>query len=298
MRQIIRTVGLAAMGAVFFAASAHAVEKGTSPISGGAENYLAGAAPPPGLYWLAYGLSYRATRFNDKDGHQVLPGNLGVRIDALVGRMHYATAEQWLGGQLVWDVLVPYAQADLVMSGTSQQKSGIGDIELGPGVAYHHSAHLHSAVALHVQLPTGAYDSSSSLNLGHHYISLLPIYTVSYVNPTGWNGDIKVTTSFNSTNHATHYKSGSEVVVDYALGYAVAPKWVVGLGGFARQQFTDDKGPAASADGNRVRAFAIGPSLMFNSGSGFFITAKYQYESKVQNTWQGQSLWLKATVPF
>lgn len=276
---------------------AHAVESGSSPISAGPEGYLTAVAPPPGVYWLGYTVNYRSTRLNDGQGNKLLP-TTELKLDAAVMRMHYATAQPLLGGQLVWDVMVPYVDVGLNLNGSLTHKNGLGDVEWGPAVAYHHSPNLHSAVALHVQLPTGAYDPNSVLNIGHNYTTLMPIYAVSYVNPTGMNGDIKITGSRNTSNPDTHYRSGSEVVVDYALGYAVAPKWVVGLGGYARQQFTDDRGDGVAADGNRARAYALGPSFIYNNGQGFYVTAKYYVEHQVQNTWQGKALWLKATIPF
>lgn len=278
--------------------AAQAVESGTSPISAGPEGYLTAIAPPPGVYWLAYTVNYRSTSLNDAHGQNKLGANSGLTLDAVVARMHYATATPLLGGQLVWDVMVPYVDAGLNLGGSVTHKNGLGDVEVGPAVAYHHSPNLHSAVALHVQLPVGAYDANSALNIGHNYATLMPIYSVSYVNPTGVNGDIKITGSWNTTNRDTHYRSGSELVVDYTLGYAVAPQWVVGVGGYAREQLTDDHGAGVGADGNRARAYALGPSLLYNNGQGFYVTAKYHVEHQVQNTWQGKALWLKAAIPF
>ena len=298
MNQKVWVKFIVALGGVAIAAAASAVESGASPISGGPEGYLTAIAPPPGVYGLGYTVNYRSTRLNDKDGKNQLGANSGLSLDAVVARLHYATASQWLGGQLVWDVMVPYVDVRLNLGGSVTHKQGLGDVEWGPALAYHHSPHLHSAVALHVQMPTGAFDPQSALNIGHHYTTLMPIYAMSYVDPTGLNGDLKITGSWNSINQATHYRSGSEVVADYTLGYGIAPQWVLGVGGYARQQLSDDRGPGVDADGNRARAFALGPSFIYNNGQGFYITAKYQVERQVQNTWQGKALWLKAAVPF
>ena len=250
------------------------------------------------MYWLGYAAHYHATRLNNKDGQNILGAQGALTLDAWVARMHYATAAQWLNGQLVWDVMVPYVDASLNVGTGPQHKSGLGDIEWGPALAYHHSANLHTAVALHVQHPTGSYDPASDLNLGHNYTSVMPIYSVSYINPTGVNADLKLTGSWNTKNRDRDYKSGSELVADYTLGYAVTPQWVWGVGGYARQQVTDDKGTAAPTDGYRARAVAIGPSFIYKNEQGFYVTAKYHVESKVQNTWQGKALWFKATLPF
>jgi len=46
------------------------------------------------------------------------------------------------------------------------------------------------------------------------------------------------------------------------------------------------------------RALSIGPSIKYDSGKGWFVTAKYQMESEVRNRTQGAAFWAKAVVPF
>lgn len=43
---------------------------------------------------------------------------------------------------------------------------------------------------------------------------------------------------------------------------------------------------------------AIGPNLKYDSGKGWFLTAKYQFEGNVKNGAQGNALWLKAVFPL
>lgn len=46
------------------------------------------------------------------------------------------------------------------------------------------------------------------------------------------------------------------------------------------------------------RGFAIGPSLKYDNGKGWFITAKWQKETESKNRPQGSALWIKSTIPF
>ena len=51
--------------------------------------------------------------------------------------------------------------------------------------------------------------------------------------------------------------------------------WTLGAGGYAYQQLNDDKLTGATVSNNKGRAFAIGPSIKYDSGKGWFVTAKY-----------------------
>ncbi|WP_156906403.1 transporter [Halomonas halocynthiae] len=42
----------------------------------------------------------------------------------------------------------------------------------------------------------------------------------------------------------------------------------------------------------------MGPSLKWDNGQGAFVTLKYEREFAVKNRPQGDSLWLKASLPF
>jgi hypothetical protein len=49
---------------------------------------------------------------------------------------------------------------------------------------------------------------------------------------------------------------------------------------------------------SRGSAFAIGPSLKYDNGKGWFITAKWQREMSVRNRAEGHALWIKTILPF
>jgi len=49
---------------------------------------------------------------------------------------------------------------------------------------------------------------------------------------------------------------------------------------------------------SKGRAFAIGPSIKYDSGKGWFVAAKYQMETAVRNRADGKAFWVKAVFPF
>jgi hypothetical protein len=284
--------GLALVG---FAASAS--EGGGSSYPMGAENYLTGAMPPPGFYTLAFINHYSADELKDDSGNTV-PVDFRVRATAISPRFVWVTGNTLFGGQVAHAVIVPLVNLDVSVAGASQRKRGLGDIIVTAlALGYHHSDKLHSVAAVDVITPSGSYDSKRLTNLGRNYWAIQPVYTASYVNPSGWNWDVKLMYDFNFKNTDTDYRSGQEAHADYALGYAVAPNWVVGIGGYAYRQTTGDELHGADI-GNKGRAFAIGPSIKYDNGKGFFVTAKLQQETGVRNRAEGHAFWVKATVPF
>jgi hypothetical protein len=52
------------------------------------------------------------------------------------------------------------------------------------------------------------------------------------------------------------------------------------------------------AGGNRGRAFAIGPSLRYQTAKGWMITAKYERQYEVRNRSSGGAFWIKTLIPM
>ncbi|MER0217484.1 MAG: hypothetical protein DU481_15280 [Nitrosomonas sp.] len=83
-----------------------------------------------------------------------------------------------------------------------------------------------------------------------------------------------------------------------SLGWGVGRGWVLGIGGYAYWQVTSDSQNSESVTNNKGHAYAIGPSMRYDSGRGWFITGKYQIDGAVRNRADGTAFWLKAVLPF
>ncbi len=284
--------------ALLGAGTAQATEGGGSTYNPGVENFLVGAAPPPGFYVLEYLTHYRANKVMDSNGNVATPPDFKLRATAAATRFIWSTPTQVAGGNLVMHAIVPLVNLKVSVGGFSQSKTGLGDITFGPGIAYHHSPALHSVVGLDFVAPTGRYKSTDPVNIGRNYWSLQPLYTVSYINPTGFNGDFKATLNINGKNSATQYASGDEFILDYSAGYGLGNGWVVGVGGYVYEQLNNDKQNGVSLANSKASSFAIGPSLKYDNGKGWFITAKLQKEMNAKNRPEGTALWVKTVIPF
>lgn len=288
----------AAIAGMIVAAPAFATEGGGSSYPMGADSYLSGAVPPPGFYTVLFAERYSADTLRDNNGNKV-PVNFKVTANVVAPRFIWVTDKKVLGGDLLHAAIIPLVNLDVNINGAGQSKSGLGDILFTVfGLAYHHSPNLHSVAALDIIIPSGSYNRSDMTNIGRNYWAIQPLYTVSYVNPQGWNADAKIMMDFNRKNKDTNYRSGQEFHVDYAVGYGFGNNWVAGVGGYLYRQTSDDKLNGVTVANNRGRAFAIGPSIKYDNGKGFFLTAKYQVETEVRNRADGKAFWVKALLPF
>jgi len=286
---------LAALGASHVLAT----EGGGSIYPVGTENYLCCALPPPGLYGMVFAQRYSADEVRGNSGQVVTPPTFKVTATAVAPRIVWVTPHTVAGASLAMHAILPVVNLDVkVLPGLSQSNTGIGDIVFGPALGWHHSPALHTLLALDVFAPTGKYDRNDLANIGRNHWSLQPIAGVSHIDPKGLNYDLKAMWTINLRNKDTDYKSGQEFIADYALGWGLGNGWTVGVGGYVYKQLTDDKQNGATVADNKGRAMAFGPSVKYDSGKGWFVTAKYQQESSVRNRADGSAFWLKAVFPI
>lgn len=278
-------------------AGVQATENGGSSYPMGAENYMSGAMPPPGMYSQFFANHYEADSLRDNSGDKV-PVDFRVRANVIALRMIWVTEQQVFGGSLAFHTIIPVADLKVEVNGKSQSKQGLGDVFIGPALGFHHSEKLHSILALDLIAPTGEYDKNDLANVGRNYWAIEPVLAVSYVDPNGLNIDAKTMYDFNLRNKDTDYRSGQELHMDYAVGWGLSNGWVVGVGGYIYQQTTDDRQDGDRIKDNKGKAFAIGPSVKYMSNKGWFLTAKWQQESQVRNRAEGDAYWVKLSVPF
>ncbi|NBA93493.1 transporter [Pseudomonas sp. R5(2019)] len=277
--------------------TAVATEGGGSSYPMGAENYMSGAMPPPGVYGQLFVNHYEADSLRGNDGRK-LPVDFSVRADALTPRLIWVTDQTLFGASLAFHAIVPLVDLKVTVNGQSQSKQGMGDIIFGPALGFHHSEKLHSILALDMIAPSGRYDRDDLANIGRNYWVFEPVYALSYVDPNGLNIDAKIMYDFNRKNPDTDYLSGQELHMDYAVGWGLGNGWVVGIGGYANHQLTDDRQNGERIEDNKGRVLAVGPSIKYSNKNGWFVTAKWEKETGVRNRAEGEAYWMKVTVPF
>lgn len=282
---------------LFQANTSVAMEGGGTSYPLGVEQHMLGAVPKdPGFYNINYVQHYTAHRLRGNSGAKAVD-DFDLRAEAFVSRLVYVSNKELFGGRVAGHIVVPYVNLDVKLNGRTDTDKGIGDSVFGFGLAYDYSPELHAAYVIDITMPTGRYDSKKLANVGRNYWVAQPLAAITYVQPEGINWDIKAMYNFNFENHETDYKSGQEFLVDYDFGWGFAKHWVAGVGGFLHMQTTDDRIHGEKVHDNKARAFAIGPSVKY-AGDGWFVSAKWQQESKVRNRTEGSAFWLKAAIPL
>lgn len=290
--------GVAIAAIIAFTPVAMATESGADTIGAGSEGFLAGALPPAGFYGVVYYNHYHADRFNDGKGNSSVPG-FSLTANVLIPRLLYMSNQTVLGGRLGGYGLLVLPSVSLDAGGAGHRQSGMGDTVVGPLIHWGAESSWHTVAALDISMPTGSYDKNRALNPGKNYASFRPVFAFSYLPPSGFEASAKISYTFNTRNDATDYTSGQLFHFDYSFSYPVSPLAKLGVNGYYVKQTTDDKqnGQRVGSDGFRGQVFGIGPAFRYQFEKiGLEVRAMREYA--VRNRPAGDSVWVKAVIPF
>ena len=295
-----------------------------SHYAGGNEDFMLGALPPAGTsIFINYLVDYNATTLTDNAGRNQILGvgqvgypKVNFNLNVLVNAMRFirVTNTKLLGGDLVLHAIVPVGYQKVSMDAGpvdmgSQSKYGLGDIEVGAGIAWHPSKTFHHIAAFDIWAPTGSYSKTDLSNLGRNYWSFNPIYAFTYIGGSdspipGFEVSSKLMYWINTINTETSYTSGQEFSADYLVGQHIG-KWAFGINGYFLYQTTNDKQYGSTAydplsglqTGVRGKYLSIGPAISYEIPHGC-ITFKYQRDVWEQNRPEGDKFWLKWVYAF
>lgn len=311
----------ALVGGLLMAGGVAQAKEGGDQYPNGAENWYAGALPPPGTYFINY-FGYYGGTLKDGGGDTVkhpATNNKEARVNAVFDalRVVHVTNTQILGGNWAMHAILPIVNQSIGnLPGTvgSASKFGIGDITIDPFViTWHHSPELHTAFGLDINLPTGAYDKNDPrTSIGANYYSFEPIYAVTWLPKGGWEVSAKLMYNTKTKNTDSvflgqpgKYQSGDEFHMDYLVGKHVG-EWAFGISGYYLKQLSNDKFngttvpeiPGIISAGRKGQVFAFGPSVKYTTKTGTMFIGQWQHETMVENRFQGDKLWFKLITPL
>jgi len=283
-----------------FAATAAVAKEGPDQYPNGSENFMTGALPPPGNYFINY-LGHYEGDYRDNQGKKVPGLSVNATFDAL--RFIHVTPHKILGGDWGMQVIVPVAYQKLhtpIPGIGTGSTFGLGDIVIDPLIiGWHFPPDWHLTIGLDIYLPTGKYsDSNPTESIGANYYSFEPIVAFTYLNQGGFEVSAKLMYNIKTKNNDTDYKSGQDFHMDYLVGQHFGP-WAVGLAGYYLTQTTDDEvgGRKAAPDGRRGKVFAYGPAVQYNYKGTSFV-GSWNHETGVDNRFQGNKFFLKLVTGF
>jgi hypothetical protein len=278
-----------------------ATEGGGNAYPLGAEDFMSGAAPPPGTYFINYFLYYHADEFNNGSGDNI---DKKFDLEAVVNtfRFIHITKHKILGGFWGMHMFIPLWNLDVTATTPAGVKgdtqTGLGDIIVDPFILSWHFKNFHFLTAVDIYMPTGRYDKDDLANTSRNYWTFEPIVAFTYLSDFGLDVSSKIMYDINTNNPDTDYRSGQEFHFDYTVGYKIS-NWRLGVGGYYYKQITDDKvnGETVEPDGFKGQAIAVGPQLKYDYKNMSFIF-KYHREFEVENRAEGDNFWFKFVYAF
>jgi hypothetical protein len=292
----------------------------------GIDDFMMGALPPPGVYFLNYAVYVNISDFKDvrfPDGVRAKAEGLKpikfkgwTMIDAL--RLIYVSKCKLLGGDLTFHAIQPIQHLEVTkftalggalnaldLVGPNNMTTGLKNTVVGAATGWHFSKNLHAVAILDIVMPTGGYTADDFANAGSPYWTFTPMFGVSYVTDSGLEASAKLMYDINTKNKETGYLSGQEFHADYLVGQHMGP-WMFGLNGYYIHQITKDKvgdraddtaGSGYNFSGALTRAFSTGPAVAYNYKNMFF-KAKAQFDLYSVNRPVTQRYWFNFIYCF
>ena len=280
--------------------TAQATENAANVYPTGVETVMPGMTPPPGATMFEeFDTTYQANRLLGPTGQSLVP-NFRLSVYAFAPKFVHNWGVHVLGGTLVSAGAVPLLNMRLQIPTGVSHKTGLGNPELGIAYVAYNMGSWHWWYGLDVYTPAwSAYHKTDALNIGQHYFSTAPVAAFTYLpNHSRTELSSRVQYIVNYDNHATNYHSGNEFTWEYDGMQNVTKKLAIGVNGYYYQQLTDDRlNGAIVANGNRGRAFDVGPEVRYHLGH-LALIVKYQKDTMVQNRTRGNQFWFELGVPF
>ncbi len=303
--------------------SAHAEEGGSGHYTPGAAASFIDTLPgKPGLaianYFNFYDASASASQRLPFGG--LMTGGIDATAYSDTVVALYQTPLKLLGGYYAVGVAIPYiwmeAKGEVQVTGpkgntitwTARDKAnGIGDITLYPFMLGWTALNgdLKYDVRLGIYAPTGDYDKGKLANVGKNYWTFEPVVSLSYISSKiGLELSAFVGMDFNTENHKTHYRTGSQFHLDFTVAEHL-PLFggIIGVGanGFYYQQITGDSGSRAFLGDFKGRTIGVGPVLSYSAkiwGKDLAAEVKWLPELDVEKRLKGDIIWFKMAMLF
>ncbi|GAB4261354.1 MAG: transporter [Deferrisomatales bacterium] len=289
----------------------------------GAEDFVVGALPPPGVYLKTYFALIQKDRLKGSLG---LPPFAGVKDDAktpvdfeadvavVVPRFIWVTPWSLFGASVATQAFFPLHWTEVRSTGLgiATEEAALGDIIYTPvALGWHFGPNLHVILAEDLFLPTGEYQSADigTQLLSKNHWTFESVLAVTYL----WQGvdfSAKFMYDFNTENDdyvlggaPGKLDPGQELHIDWALSYAKGEGLRYGISGYAYWQTTKDEftpdGGGGKMKAPKGQVFAAGPTIKYWPKQGrFSAVLKHQWEFGAENLPEGQTTWLNIVWVF
>jgi hypothetical protein len=296
--------------------SSLAAEYGWGEYLLGAGIPMSGYTPPPGVYftdtiWFYNGSAGGGVRF--PFGRTV---DLGINEKFAINAatLIWFTDTKFLGGTLGFAATLPFGReqtsAEAEFTGPlgitrgiarSESATGLGDGAISGILGWQQGDH-HWNVTVTDILPIGFYSASSLAFIGLNRPSVDVKGGYTYLNlQTGHEISAALGVSFNGTNPATNYTTGTELHFEWALNQHFASGFSLGVGGYIYDQVSGDSGSGDHVGAFEGRVVSIGPLVGYTFKAGevpVTLSSRWFSEFDVQNRVTGNSVFASVSMPL
>ncbi len=292
----------------------------------GAEAFMVGAAPPPGLTILNYVYFYTADRIKNGSGHDA--GTLDrLNIWAEVARLIWISKQKVLGANYGQHAFFLLANVDMHLkhpAGTRLKKryrdTDVPYLIWSPCLLTWHlmSGKLHMVLdAADIYVPLYNEDTDNLASLGRNYWTIEPVFAVTWLPNASWELSAKFMYDFNSRQEdyqpgppvKIDRTPGQEFHVDFNTSYAMSDGLRIGLSGYYYRQVKNDdyhhldrfqaplRDVLKALEGKQSQVWALGPGIWYHK-KNLMASLRSQWEFRARNKSQGGNAWFKLTYCF
>ncbi len=311
----------------FLMLSVHdAIAGGGQAYPNGAEAFMVGAMPPPGITMINYAYYGHAGKLKDDNGddtHLLDSADVGGDIIRLIWISKY----KLFGGNYGQHIFFGAINKDMDLNGPAGSKlkthyhdfNALYVIYSPLLVGWHlQEGKLHvAASAADIYIPLYNEDKGNMASVGRNFWTFEPVLAVTYLPIPPLELSAKFMYDFNT--HQDDYEPGppfrldrdpgQEFHCDFNISWGVMPGLRVGINGYFYQQTTsddydgiDDAPPPMrpalkDLEDDKGRAVALGPGILYKH-QNFMTTLRYQHEFAVKNRPELQNVWFKLIYIF
>jgi hypothetical protein len=259
----------------------------------------------PGFVVEQIGDAAHDGRITDSSGNAVPDAGA---VNSISGLTHIAwlSPKQFLGGWYGVEVVFSAAH---VNAGTQGEAGGLGPTTVSPFILQWPEYRvlgmaLDQRADVDFDLPTGQYSRTANVNIGDNAFTVHPYYAITVFPAKRFETSWRVHYLWNSTNKNPPINTGSQstqagqaIHFNATAAYKLWKGLWIGPNAYYLKQISDGKVDGVALHNSPEQVGAIGPGMLWNSGSWFFYANAYQ-EFRAENRATGHKLVLRIEKTF